>query len=132
MHHLSLGDLPADESNGHRSKSRRIAARANSFASAPDLMRLFQNPMCLEIIRCLAVSPQNVSALTAALEVDQSSVSHCLASLLACGAVEVSQMKKQRVYRIGGRVDAQVSGADLLLSMACQSGEHLTIRTQMR
>lgn len=58
------------------------------------------NPLKIDIILSLKTKEKNVTDLANSLKVEQSKVSHALASLRCCNIVEVKQKGKQRVYAL--------------------------------
>jgi len=58
------------------------------------------NPLRIDIILSLRQKEKNVTQLAKALKVEQSKVSHALASLRCCNIVQVKQKGKQRVYAL--------------------------------
>src|SRR5688572_10377909 len=74
--------------------------KVNPFDSLSELMRLLQNPLHLRILCRLVRSPLDVTGLQEQLELDQSNVSHALAKLKGCGALESERVKKHQIYRV--------------------------------
>jgi DNA-binding transcriptional ArsR family regulator len=58
------------------------------------------NPLRIGIISCLKEKNKNVSEISKELNVEQSKVSHALASLKSCNIVEAEQKGKQRIYSL--------------------------------
>jgi DNA-binding transcriptional ArsR family regulator len=58
------------------------------------------NPLKIEIISELRKGKKNVGKLKESLKVEQSKISHALASLRECNIVNVEQKGKQRVYSL--------------------------------
>lgn len=58
------------------------------------------NPLKIEIISELKGGPRSVLELAGKLRVEQSKLSHALASLKCCAIVEVKQEGKKRVYSL--------------------------------
>lgn len=58
------------------------------------------NPLRISIIETLKKKEMNVSDLSEKLNVEQSKISHALASLRCCNIVEVIQDGKSRVYSL--------------------------------
>ena len=58
------------------------------------------NQLKIDIILSLRKEETNVTQLAKALKVEQSKVSHALASLRCCNIVNVKQKGKQRVYAL--------------------------------
>ncbi|MFH1607928.1 MAG: metalloregulator ArsR/SmtB family transcription factor [archaeon] len=58
------------------------------------------NPLKIGIILCLRRGEKNVSEISEELKVEQSKVSHALASLKSCKIVDVEQKGKQRIYSL--------------------------------
>lgn len=58
------------------------------------------NPLKIKIILSLRESPKSVSELIKNLNVEQSKLSHALASLRCCKIVEAQQKGKQRIYKL--------------------------------
>jgi len=56
------------------------------------------NPLKMKIILSLKEKEKNVTELTKRLKVEQSKISHALASLRCCKIVNVKQKGKQRIY----------------------------------
>jgi len=56
------------------------------------------NPLKMDILLCLREKEKNVTDISKELNVEQSKVSHALASLRSCNIVQVKQKGKQRVY----------------------------------
>ncbi|HJX49829.1 MAG TPA: metalloregulator ArsR/SmtB family transcription factor [Candidatus Nanoarchaeia archaeon] len=56
------------------------------------------NPLRVNIILSLKNKEKNVTQISKELKVEQSKISHSLASLRCCNIVEVKQKGKQRVY----------------------------------
>jgi len=56
------------------------------------------NPLKIEIILCLRKKEKNVSEISEELKVEQSKISHALASLKCCNIVDFKQKGKQRIY----------------------------------
>lgn len=61
------------------------------------------NPLKIEIILCLRNKSASVNELSKVLKVEQSKLSHALASLRCCNIVEVKQEGKQRIYSLNKR-----------------------------
>lgn len=90
-------------------------------------MRLLQNPLHLRILIRLAQSPLDVSGLQDALGLDQSHISHALAKLKGCGALESERVKKRQIYRLSELI--QVSACDDAVGIAvkCRNGDALRL-----
>ena len=58
------------------------------------------NPLRINIIVSLKESAKNVTEISKDLKVEQSKVSHALASLKNCNIVDVKQKGKQRIYSL--------------------------------
>ena len=58
------------------------------------------NPLRIEIITCLEKKGKSVTEISKELNMEQSKVSHALASLKSCSVVEVKQKGKQRIYSL--------------------------------
>lgn len=58
------------------------------------------NPLRIKIIESLKNSEKNVTALSRELGIEQSKISHSLASLRHCNIVEVKQKGKERIYSL--------------------------------
>ena len=58
------------------------------------------NPLKIDVILSLRKKAQSVSELSKSLKVEQSKLSHALASLRCCNIVEVKQEGKQRIYSL--------------------------------
>ena len=58
------------------------------------------NPLKIDIITLLEKKEKNVTELSKNLKVEQSKVSHALASLKSCRIVEVKQKGKKRIYSL--------------------------------
>jgi len=58
------------------------------------------NPLKISIILSLRSREKNVSELSNDLNVEQSKVSHALASLKKCNIVNVNQKGKERIYAL--------------------------------
>lgn len=58
------------------------------------------NPIRMGIVLCLRYKDRNVSEITEELQLEQSKISHALASLKNCNIVNVKQDGKQRVYSL--------------------------------
>lgn len=56
------------------------------------------NPLRIGIILCLRKKERNVGEISKELGVEQSKISHALASLKKCNIVNVKQKGKQRIY----------------------------------
>ncbi len=56
------------------------------------------NPLRIKIITSLREKEKNVSEISKELKVEQSKVSHALASLRCCNIVQAKQKGKQRIY----------------------------------
>lgn len=56
------------------------------------------NPLKINIITSLREKEKNVTDLSKELKVEQSKISHALASLRHCNIVNVKQKGKQRIY----------------------------------
>ena len=56
------------------------------------------NPLKINIILGLKKKEKSVTELSKALKVEQSKISHALASLRCCNIVKVKQKGKQRIY----------------------------------
>ena len=66
------------------------------------------NPLKVGIILALKVKSQNVGELSNELHVEQSKVSHALASLKECNIVDVEQKGKERVYSLNKETIAPI------------------------
>jgi len=62
--------------------------------------RNLSNPVKIEIISALKGKPMSVNELVKRLKMEQSKVSHALASLNHCNIVTAEQKGKQRVYSL--------------------------------
>lgn len=60
----------------------------------------FSNPLRIDIISELKKKPSSVLELAKKLDVDQSKLSHALASLRCCSIVNVKKDGKRRVYSL--------------------------------
>jgi len=60
--------------------------------------RNLANPLKIKIISSLKKKESSVSELSKALNMEQSKLSHALASLKCCNIVKVKQKGKQRIY----------------------------------
>tara|TARA_Y100000034_G_C6783515_1_gene350376 strand:+ start:105 stop:443 length:339 start_codon:yes stop_codon:yes gene_type:complete len=58
------------------------------------------NPLKIDIILNLGNKEKSVTQLVRDLEVEQSKISHALASLKNCNIVDVKQKGKQRIYSL--------------------------------
>lgn len=58
------------------------------------------NPLRIDIILSLRQKEKNVTQIAKVLKVEQSKISHALASLRCCNIVQVKQKGKQRVYAL--------------------------------
>ena len=58
------------------------------------------NPLKMGIVLCLRNKGMSVSEITHELQVEQSKISHALASLKNCNIVEVEQKGKLRIYSL--------------------------------
>lgn len=58
------------------------------------------NPLKVEIILSLRQKAQSVKEISKNLKVEQSKLSHALASLRCCNIVEVKQQGKERIYSL--------------------------------
>lgn len=58
------------------------------------------NPLKIQIITSLKEKEKSVSEISKNLKVEQSNVSHALASLKCCNIVQVKQKGKQRIYSL--------------------------------
>ena len=58
------------------------------------------NPLRIKIVTSLKQKEKNVTELSKELKVEQSKVSHALASLRCCNIVDVTQKGKQRIYSL--------------------------------
>ncbi|MBR9701334.1 winged helix-turn-helix transcriptional regulator [Candidatus Pacearchaeota archaeon] len=58
------------------------------------------NPLRIKIVTSLRQKDKNVTELSKELKVEQSKVSHALASLKCCNIVDVKQKGKQRIYSL--------------------------------
>ena len=58
------------------------------------------NPLKIGIILCLREKARSVGEVSKELKVEQSKVSHALASLKDCKIVDVKQHGKQRIYSL--------------------------------
>lgn len=56
------------------------------------------SPLKIDIIISLKQKEKNVSEISKELKVEQSKISHALASLRSCNIVQVKQKGKQRIY----------------------------------
>lgn len=56
------------------------------------------NPLKMNIILCLRNKEKNVTEISKELNIEQSKISHALASLKCCNIVQVKQKGKQRIY----------------------------------
>ncbi|MCF7910523.1 metalloregulator ArsR/SmtB family transcription factor [Candidatus Pacearchaeota archaeon] len=63
----------------------------------------FANPLKVNIVVALKEKDKNVSELVKELGIEQSKISHALASLRACNIVGVKQKGKQRIYSLNKR-----------------------------
>lgn len=61
------------------------------------------NPLKIDIITTLKERQRSVTEIAKRLNVEQSKVSHALASLKCCNIVEVKQEGKQRIYFLNKR-----------------------------
>lgn len=62
--------------------------------------RNLANPLKINIISCLKNKEASVTEIAARLNVEQSKLSHALASLKSCNIVDVKQAGKKRVYSL--------------------------------
>ena len=60
--------------------------------------RNLANPLRIKIISALREKENSVSELSRELKIEQSKLSHALASLKCCNIVKVKQKGKQRIY----------------------------------
>jgi len=60
----------------------------------------FANPLKMGIILSLNEKAKNVSEITEELHVEQSKISHALASLKNCRIINAEQSGKQRIYSL--------------------------------
>jgi DNA-binding transcriptional ArsR family regulator len=58
------------------------------------------NPVKIKIITALKEKESSVNELVKELEIEQSKISHALASLKKCSIVNVKQKGKQRIYSL--------------------------------
>ncbi|MBU0958952.1 MAG: metalloregulator ArsR/SmtB family transcription factor [Nanoarchaeota archaeon] len=58
------------------------------------------NPLKIEIMMSLRAKEKNVTELSNALKMEQSKISHALASLRCCNIVGVKQKGKERIYSL--------------------------------
>jgi ArsR family transcriptional regulator, zinc-responsive transcriptional repressor len=58
------------------------------------------NPLKIKIIASLKEKEKSVTELTDSLKVEQSKISHALATLKCCNIVNVKQDGKQRIYSL--------------------------------
>ncbi|MBT3405056.1 winged helix-turn-helix transcriptional regulator [archaeon] len=58
------------------------------------------NPLRVEIVSQLKEKPRSVGEISRELKVEQSKVSHALASLKSCNIVDFKQKGKQRIYSL--------------------------------
>jgi len=58
------------------------------------------NPLRIDIVSCLKEKDRSVSELVKELRVEQSKISHALASLRGCNIVSVKQKGKERIYSL--------------------------------
>ncbi len=58
------------------------------------------NPLRIDIISKLKEKPRSVGDISKELGVEQSKISHALASLKSCNIVEVEQKGKSRIYSL--------------------------------
>jgi len=58
------------------------------------------NPLRIKIVTSLRQKDKNVTELSKELKVEQSKISHALASLKNCRIVEVKQKGKHRIYTL--------------------------------
>jgi DNA-binding transcriptional ArsR family regulator len=61
------------------------------------------NPLKIDIISVLKEKAESVSEIANKLGVEQSKVSHALASLKCCNIVDAKQKGKQRIYSLNKR-----------------------------
>ena len=66
----------------------------------PYFFRNLANPLKINIISCLKNKGKSVTELVKELKVEQSKLSHALASLKACNIVICEQKGKQRIYSL--------------------------------
>ncbi len=64
----------------------------------PIFLNNLANPLKVEIISALKRKSASVSQLTEKLKVEQSKLSHALASLRCCNIVQAKQKGKSRIY----------------------------------
>ena len=60
----------------------------------------FSNPTKLRIVEELAKHPMSVGEIAAALEEEQSKISHSLTTMAACNIVQSEQQGKRRIYSL--------------------------------
>ncbi len=60
--------------------------------------RNLANPLRIKVISALREKESSVSELSRELKIEQSKLSHALASLKCCNIVKVKQKGKQRIY----------------------------------
>jgi DNA-binding transcriptional ArsR family regulator len=80
-----------------------------------------------EILRCLAVAPQDVSTLADVLELSVNLVSHNLSILRDHGLVEVTRSGLRHVYRLSQSVRSSVRGHSIRLKIRCAKGEWVVL-----
>ena len=80
---------------------KNLLKKSKSMQDAYDrFLRTICNRTRLAIIQSLREGPKNVTQLTDALGIHQTSVSHGLKRLLVCGFVFVERNGKERVYSL--------------------------------
>ena len=90
-------------------------------ASIRDLMLVVAGGYRLEILQRLIMSSMDVTTLANDLELDQSRVSSNLRLLRANDLVDVTSIKKNRIYNLGNRVSG--SRNDQFLNLAIKTGQ---------
>lgn len=81
------------------------------------------NPLKMEIILSLKKEAKNVSELTKELKVEQSKLSHALASLKKCKIVNSKQVGKKRIYSLSKTVIPMLEMTDKHARSCCNKPE---------
>lgn len=97
-----------------------------------ELMHVLQNQLCKEILLCLVQAPRDVSTISQLLELDQSAISHCLATLLKADLTSVTKVGKRHIYCMSSCVGVRAAGdARVQLRIMCRNGEELMFTTTL-
>lgn len=99
-------------------------------SSIRELMLVVAGGYRLEILQRLIVSSMDVSTLANDLELDQSRVSTNLRFLRESNLVDVTPIKKNRIYTLGNRISGYRNDQFLNLTIKTGQDEFLTLRVK--